>query len=483
MHQAFSSVNETVETETLEAFDTFDWRLYHKGWQLIRQAGQWTLSTLATDQPMARVDVNPAKPCRFHQDFPPSDLAERLKPVLEMRALVPLMTVRQERLRVDLCNDDEKTVVRLRIDTLTLVHSPHVVCRLWLEPIRGYKAEARTALAIVTDLVLAEATKPALVALAEASGMSPGAYSSKVNVSLSPEMPAADALRRIMENLVAVMHSNLAGVREDIDSEFLHDLRVSVRRARSLLGQVRGVLPEATSGQLQQQLKTIGTITGPVRDLDVYLLKEAAYVDRVPGFLQDGIKRLFQNLARQRRTARNRLRKAMDTPAFAAALAALDAFVAAEPVAETAPIGPIASAAIWKRYRRVVKRGRRITDASAPERLHELRITCKKLRYLLEFFASLYPAGTIKELVRQLKQLQENLGDFNDLSVQQEFLRQHLDTIRPASPQAVMLAAATGGLITRLAMDQEGVRARFLEVFAAFDAPANRERFKSLFAV
>lgn len=85
------------------------------------------------------------------------------------------MTVRQERLRVDLCNDDEKTVVRLRIDTLTLVHSPHVVCRLWLEPIRGYKAEARTALAIVTDLVLAEATKPALVALAEASGMSPGA--------------------------------------------------------------------------------------------------------------------------------------------------------------------------------------------------------------------------------------------------------------------------------------------------------------------
>jgi CHAD domain-containing protein len=88
----------------------------------------------------------------------------------------------------------------------------------------------------------------------------------------------------------------------------------------------------------------------------------------------------------------------------------------------------------------------------------------------------------MKMLVRQLKQLQENLGDFNDLSVQQGFLIDYLQTIRPKTAQAVMLAAATGGLISRLHAAHGRVRSQFLRVFNAFDTPTNRERFKTLFA-
>jgi CHAD domain-containing protein len=81
---------------------------------------------------------------------------------------------------------------------------------------------------------------------------------------------------------------------------------------------------------------------------------------------------------------------------------------------------------IYKRYRRIVKKGSKISETTPDEKLHELRIDCKKLRYLLEFFTSLFPENEMKKLVKQLKQLQENLGDFNDLSVQQEFLVNHL---------------------------------------------------------
>jgi len=113
--------------------------------------------------------------------------------------------------------------------------------------------------------------------------------------------------------------------------------------------------------------------------------------------------------------------------------------------------------------------------------LHRLRIDCKKLRYLLEFFSSLFPENQMQKLIKQLKQLQENLGDFNDLSVQQTFLIDYLQMIKPKSAQAVMSAAATGGLITRLALSHQQVRSQFLSVFEQFDSPANRRRFETLF--
>ncbi|BBO93036.1 CHAD domain-containing protein [Desulfosarcina ovata] len=484
--QAFASLDETIETATLDVWDTFDWRLYNNGWLLLKQARQYTLIDINTDLAIARIHVEGDKPRRFHWEFSASELTDRLKGILEMRALLPVLAIQAEYRHIAVRNNDEKTVVRLNVESLEVTDAAITQRRCFMEPVRGYAREARAVRSIAGKLALTETEESAVPALLLQSGASPGTYSSKVRVSLQPEMPAAEAVRRIMENLVSVMHANLPGVRDDIDSEFLHDLRVSVRRARSLLGQIKGVLSADTTARLQGQLKAMGTITGPVRDLDVYLLKEETYTNQVPPFLQPGVKQLFQTLKRKRRTARNHMLKAMDTPDFAAAMAGLDEFVATDtpedPDAPAAamPIGEIAKAAIYKRWRRVVKKGSRIKADTPDERLHELRIDCKKLRYLLEFFTSLFPPDEMKKLIKQLKQLQENLGDFNDLSVQQDFLMQHLSSVRPRSAQVVILSAATGGLITHLAMDQKSVRDRFLGVFAAFNAPGNRNRFKSL---
>jgi CHAD domain-containing protein len=142
----------------------------------------------------------------------------------------------------------------------------------------------------------------------------------------------------------------------------------------------------------------------------------------------------------------------------------------------------VAKAIIHKRYRKVIKKGRQISATTPDEKLHELRIDCKKLRYLLEFFTSLFPEDQMKILIKQLKQLQENLGDFNDLSVQKQFLAQHLGAIKPQSAQVVMLAAGIGGLITRLRLEHQRVRSQFLSVFDRFNTAENRKRFKTLFA-
>ena len=68
------------------------------------------------------------------------------------------------------------------------------------------------------------------------------------------------------------MKDNEKGIIDDIDSEFLHDFRVAVRRTRSLLGQIRYVLPKRRVTRFKRDFAWLGEVTGPARDMDVYLL-------------------------------------------------------------------------------------------------------------------------------------------------------------------------------------------------------------------
>ena len=485
---AFESLDVSETSTTFEVYDSFDWRLYRKGWQLIRQHQHYAIKRCADDQTVADATLDTAKPRPFHWDFPASGFSRCLEPVLEMRALLPVAVVTRQSTLLDVRNTDAKTVVRLAIDRFGINAGDLPIIRCRLLPVRGYEKEAGEVAQALDEMELAPTQGSPVMAGLEQSGITPGGYSSKINVTLSPDMPAAAAVHHIMASLVATMQVNLPGLREDIDSEFLHDFRVAARRARSLLSQIEGAFDDETTATLQRQLKAIGAMTGNVRDLDVYLLKKTEYSDLVPDFLKPGVVQLFQTLQRKRRYAKDRMVKAMAGDHFAAAMQAMQAFVQSDPSdlsagkAGSHPIGAIAMASIYKRFRRVLKNGRRI-DATAPDsQLHALRIHCKKLRYLLEFFASLFPEEQMKGLIKQLKQLQDNLGDFNDLSVQQDFLTQLLAAIKPANAQAVVMSAAIGGLVSRLYASHSTVREQFMDVFARFDSPPNRKQFKTLFA-
>jgi CHAD domain-containing protein len=149
----------------------------------------------------------------------------------------------------------------------------------------------------------------------------------------------------------------------------------------------------------------------------------------------------------------------------------------------TQPIIDLARQRIYKRYRRVIKDGNHIIlDQPQDELLHALRIDCKKLRYLIEFFASLFPPKKVTRLVNQLKRLQDNLGDFNDLSVQQAYLLNIAGELPCSDTGARRTLVATGSLVASLARKQDQVKADFSETFTAFASRTNRELFRELFS-
>src|ERR1700683_2558964 len=85
-------------------------------------------------------------------------------------------------------------------------------------------------------------------------------------------MPASVAVATLLLGLLDTLEQNVDGVLRDIDTEFLHDLRVAARRTRSAIKLLGDALPAALAAPYAAEFKWLGDLTTPVRDLDVHLL-------------------------------------------------------------------------------------------------------------------------------------------------------------------------------------------------------------------
>jgi CHAD domain-containing protein len=149
------------------------------------------------------------------------------------------------------------------------------------------------------------------------------------------------------------------------------------------------------------------------------------------------------------------------------------------PDAQT-PIEAVVGRRIRRLYRRMVQRGNAIGETSPAEALHELRKEGKELRYMLELFGGLYPAGVVRPLIRSLKELQDLLGRHHDRSVQVTMLRSLLDEVA-ARPDSVGALVAIGALSQRLLDDGRAARDAFAERFAGFATRDQRQAVKEAF--
>jgi CHAD domain-containing protein len=151
------------------------------------------------------------------------------------------------------------------------------------------------------------------------------------------------------------------------------------------------------------------------------------------------------------------------------------------PVSSEIAILKTASRRIWKLYRSILKSGGRIGENTPAEELHRLRIMCKKLRYLIEFFQTLYSKKKIRNIIKVLRRLQDNLGDFNDYHIQQEnlamFARQ-MSSDGSVNPDTLLVM---GRLMQQMHHGQQLERKLFSERFKEFSSTANRRKFKNLF--
>jgi CHAD domain-containing protein len=299
-------------------------------------------------------------------------------------------------------------------------------------------------------------------------------------------MPSGPALCRICRLQLDAIERHRPGARQGRDPEQLHDLRVAVRRTRSALGEFRSFFPLASLERFRREFRWFGEVTGPVRDLDVYLEHLPGYRMLLPESSATALEPFRRFLQRHRRHEQRRLVRRLDSVRLRRLLDDWQDFLAGEdrgtwPDPASRPVGEVARQHIWKLYRRFIRQGEAIRAGSPDHDLHRLRITGKKLRYLVEFFRELYPPAEIDLLIKAMKGIQDFLGEYQDCTVQQEHLVAMTRQMAAEGAMPAETGQALQQLVTALRRRQHQLRGKFPERFLVFSRGRGRRGFVRLF--
>lgn len=471
--------------------DSFDWHLWQEGEALLfagesdreDKAGHLELISQQGESLITLPETLSAPP-GFWWDLPDSELRNHLRKRLDVCSLEAVISVEEERWLLA-CRDAEqkirvrlevvsREVVRLDTEETPRYHQTFLTCH----PLRGYEKSAETALGCLDKLLGKAANPDSPEYLLALTGLSPEKALLPSPLPLHPETPTETALREAASQLFAQARRYETGLLFDVDTEFLHQYRVNLRRIRSIFSLLKAALPSDVWQELKPRLAELSKSTNTLRDLDVFLLERKLFLGMLPGAFRPGLEKLFCKVEKERRLAHQQLASQFLSADYEKNCRWLETFFAEPPLLATPmaaiPVKKVAGWEIWKRYRKICKAGLKITADTPDEQVHELRLECKKLRYLLDFFASLYPAKRHQRHVKALKRLQGILGNFNDYTVQQEFLLARLEEDTGSE-----MDAALHGLITILYQRQLEERSKVMQALEAFAARDIHADFKT----
>ncbi|MFH1148622.1 MAG: CHAD domain-containing protein [Pseudomonadota bacterium] len=238
------------------------------------------------------------------------------------------------------------------------------------------------------------------------------------------------AVRKILACQFTRFRDQLPGVKRDIDTEFVHQARVAIRRMRSALRLFRDAVPKSANDCLAGELEWMGSLFGAVRDLDVFLLNLCRFKERVERFSLKW-KAVFDRwIEEQRRSRLTSLLEALESQRYGnferRLLRFVEAPIYAHPRAPLAikPVHQMAPLIIKEKLAAVIDQGHRVLENQRPKQFHRLRIQTKRLRYACEFMASAY-GKDLDSFVERTVEIQDCLGEIQD-SV---FTRKYIDSL------------------------------------------------------
>jgi CHAD domain-containing protein len=424
-----------------------------------------------------RFAIQMTRPVSFAWDLPDGPLREEVASVVGPRRLLAQAEAEAHGALLEMVDDRGKAVAHLRI-AIGQARLPAAQSdwRPWpamltLTALRGYEDQYERLVPVIASRPgIQPCPEGPVGAILRHIGASEPCNLSSPGLALDPAVRADVGARQIHRALLEILVANEPGIRGNIDSEFLHDFRVAVRRTRSLLGQIRDVFPADVVEHFAGEFSWIGRLTGAPRDTDVLVL---ALREQYGEFDGDDMNALIAFLGRTQQREYGALVSALDSTRYQRLLADWRAFLEA-PI-PSAPQAACAhgslAAAVSRRAarlsRRIARNAKAIDQRTAAERIHEIRIDAKKLRYLVDVAPPGYRPADVKCILGALKKLQRSLGDFNDAHVQEALLLECGRAVGAAGgPSGALLTL--GRLAERCRQRSEHLRAEVAEKLSRF---------------
>lgn len=242
-----------------------------------------------------------------------------------------------------------------------------------------------------------------------------------------PGLSVHRTLQERLVQLVAAARAATGQVREG-HPEGVHDLRVAMRRTRSLLATFRPLLDADEVDGLRHELRRAGQELSGLRDLEVVHERIAALLaeERVEDVLGPVAARVEEHRRGLEEAARERAVALLAEERYAALLDRLEGFAAADPWPDEVAEEDVRRllARDWRRLRRRARRADRVPpdDRQHEVALHEVRKAAKRARYAAETLEPAFglPAAAMAEAATAV---QQSLGDHRDTLLTAPVLR------------------------------------------------------------
>ncbi len=400
-----------------------------------------------------------------------------------------LVVVDHRRIRVawlDVSNANGRHVARVVVQQfIDVLHNPApIALRAYALP--GQRTRARKAIAGIRQTLPIEKSPTSidLRSIDLASANLPAALQCRVP-AIAREAEIGIALTRILAANFHVLTSREHGIEADLDTEFLHDFRIALRRMRSLFDAFKPLFDERTADLLKADLKWLNEVSGGRRDLDVFLHQFPELQRTTPHRHAAALVQLRDFIVTERENAQDRLVLELTGARYDVFKADWRALLEQPRLMGTGHDEPVTSAAgasVWTTYRRIRKQIRATGTTGEIEALHALRKDCKKLRYQIESFETLFPRRRLIRAIAELKQLQNMLGTVCDLSVQQAFLIERRDQMLARLTEPKPMAQLLESLLSQYAEAETKLRRNIRTDLDRFGSKGVMRRYRRLFA-
>ena len=464
--------------------DTADWRLLRAGISASYRARASLLAVVTADGERIEQHLSGQHWPSLVGAVPVGPARDRLAGPVGVRALLPVARTRTATHTVTVRNGDEKIVARLLwrqitvLDPILPAEQAELPPRAEVRPLRGYDRDGERIRELLTAAgVLDVSQRGEFADIASRAGLGPATPPPPIRSGERADVAVAEVLLATLADIEAAA----PGVLADLDTEFLHDLRVDVRRTRSLLKRLGDVLPEGTVERFGPEFKWLGAVSTPTRDLDVYLLGMDDLAAMVPH--PEDLGPFVEHLESRREVERRTLARALRSERFARLCTDWRALLTDVISARGRSGGTVARLAdqrLESVYGKVARRAKALDAATPAEDVHDLRKAAKDLRYLLEAFQPLADADRYKLVLKDLKRLQDVLGEFQDGEVQAASLRTHAQAMIDLGETRAQAILAMGELAGRFGAVQLAARSELDAHHAEYLGPATKRRISRL---
>lgn len=269
-----------------------------------------------------------------------------------------------------------------------------------------------------------------------------GTVITTMNVSLAktplhPSMNAIDGYLLVLCDLFEKIDTYRQHTLTTSEPEALHRLRIAIRQARSVLREGRKVLPSTLAEAMSDDLAWLSSITGEARDLDMLVehwptyerMVEAKEVNRLQVIIRE-IHFRQKDVYREMRALLNGQRAITLINEWQVLM--IDGTDFGDEAANAHDeLQDVVTRRLAKAHRQLQQDCRRIDAKSSDHDIHALRKDAKRIRYLVESFSEIFPSKNSDSILPQLLNLQDTLGEFQDLRIHEAVITDALAYLRP----------------------------------------------------